>query len=401
VIRSAQFVGRRLLEARLARGLSGAALAELLDVHPSAISQYENERHAPRPDVLEQLSRQLNVPPHFFFRSVLADEPGRPMNWRSLSLASKSGRIQAEQRFRWLREIVRYVHAHLDFPEIDFPMVGLGDDPLAASLDRVEALADEVRAAWRLGDGPIEDVLLLLENHGVVVTRTSFGEHGLDAFSYWSAADALPYIVIGTDKGSFARERYDALHECGHLVMHAGLDARALSAPRAHRIVENQAFRFASALALPARPFLSDLWAPTLDAFRSLKARWKVSIGVMIYRCAELGVTTPDQTKRLWINYGRRGWRQNEPLDDLPTEEPRLLRRCFDLLISSQTKSRSEILADIALPANVIERLAGLPSGYFSEGFGSMTPLVPKLREAVAEKRTSLIEFSSKRSDRS
>lgn len=393
-----QFVGRRLTEARLARGLSGVALGELLNVSPAAISQYENGRHAPRGEVLEQISRQLNVPPHFFFRPVLKDEPGRPLFWRSLSLASKSGRVQAEQRFRWLREVVRYVHLHLDFPPIDFPVLDLGPDPLATSLDRIESLADDVRQEWRLGDGPIDDVLLLLENHGIVATRTDFGEHGLDAFSYWSAADELPYVVIGTDKGSAVRERYDALHECGHLLLHAALDTRVAASPRSHRLLENQAFRFASALALPARPFLSDLWAPTLDAFRSLKARWKVSVGVMIYRCSELGVITPDQTKRLWINYGRRGWRQGEPLDDeLPAEQPRLLRRSFDLLLSSNTKTRAEILADLALPGNVVERLVGLPTGYLTEGFGAMKPLVPRLREPASAIRSSIVEFSKHR----
>lgn len=389
-----QFVGRRLTEARLARGLSGVALGELLNVSPAAISQYENERNAPRGEVLEQISRQLNVPPHFFFRPILKDEPERPVFWRSLGLASKSGRIQAQQRFRWLREIVRYVHTHLDFPPIDFPALDVGADPLSLSLDRIESLADDVRQEWRLGDGPIDDVLLLLENHGIVVTRTDFGEHGLDAFSYWSVADGLPYVVIGTDKGSAVRERYDALHECGHLLLHSNLDNRATASPRAHRGLETQAFRFASALALPARPFLSDLWAPTLDAFRSLKARWKISIGVMIYRCSELGVITPDQTKRLWINYARRGWRQGEPLDDeLPAEQPRLLRRSFDLLISSATKTRAEILADLALPGNVVERLVGLPTGYFTEGFGTMKPLVPRLREPSGEVKTSVVEF--------
>lgn len=394
-----RFVGARLVEARLARGISGAALAELLDISTSAISQYENERIAPRPEVLEQLTRQLNVPTAFFFRNVLSEEPDRPMFWRSLGLASKAGHVQARQRFRWLREIVRYVNTHLEFPTIDLPELNIGD-PLGASLEQIESAADEVRLRWGLGDGPIEDAILLLENHGVVVTRTNFGDRGLDAFSYWSAADGLPYVVIGDDKGSAVRERYDALHELAHLLMHSKLDVKALSAKRGHRLLEDQAFRFASALALPAKPFLADLWAPTLDAFRSLKPRWKVSIGVMIHRCQELNVTTPEQTQRLWINYSRRGWRKDEPLDDMPVEQPRLLKRSFDLLVSSGTKTRAQIVTDLALPGIVIESLVGLPVGYFKDDFGTTAAFVPKLRRDDRPATiASIVDFSQARKD--
>lgn len=383
MIRTSKFVGARLVEARTARGLSGAALAEILNLSPSAISQYENEHISPRSDAVELIADKLNMPPQFFFRSTLRHE-NRPVFWRSLSLASKGGRTQAQQRFRWFREIVRYIHGHLEFPSVDLPTVDLGD-PTKISTEQIEAITDEVRLRWKLGEGPIADALLLLENHGVVVTRTSFGERGLDAFSYWSIADSLPYVVIGDDKGSACRERYDALHELGHLCLHWSLSDKAITAQKSHKLLELQAFRFASALALPARSFMSDLWAPTIDTFKSLKPRWKVSIGVMIHRCAELGVTTPEQTQRLWINYSRRGYRRDEPHDsEIPKEQPRLLRRCFDLLINSGVKSKADIVSDLALPANVIEGLSGLPAGYLNENFGSTVALGPRLRANVA-----------------
>jgi Zn-dependent peptidase ImmA (M78 family)/transcriptional regulator with XRE-family HTH domain len=398
MIRSAQFVGARLIEARIARGLSAAALAELLGISASAVSQYENQRIAPKGEVLEHLSRQLNVPAAFFFKAVLADEPERPMFWRSLGLASKANRILAEQRFRWLREIVTYVHSHLEFPPIDLPKVAPGDI-LSASLDDIEDAATATRRAWGLGAGPIDDVSLLLENHGIVVTRTALGDRGLDAFSYWSAVDGLPYVVLGTDKSSAVRSRYDALHELGHLLMHSAVDSKTAAGKRAHHTLEAQAFRYASAMALPADSFLAELWAPTLDTFLALKSKWKVSIGVMIYRCAELQVVTASQAQRLWINYSRRGWRNGEPLDErLAPEQPRLLRRCFDLLTSSGTRSRRDIVADLALPANVIEALAGLPTGYFNDDFGMTVALTPRLRQANPDaKPASVVSFDPRR----
>lgn len=46
---------------------------------------------------------------------------------------------------------------------------------------------------------------------------------------------------------------------------------------------------------------VSELWAPTLAAFRSLKERWKVSIGAMIQRAAFIEVITEEQHRRLWM----------------------------------------------------------------------------------------------------
>jgi hypothetical protein len=78
----------------------------------------------------------------------------------------------------------------------------------------------------------------------------------------------------------------------------------------------------------------------------------------------------------------------------LESERPLLIRRSFDLLLNSGTKTKADILYEIALPANVIEILAGLPSGYFTEGFGSAVAFAPKLRG------DSVVEFGRRRPER-
>jgi len=51
----------------------------------------------------------------------------------------------------------------------------------------------------------------------------------------------------------------------------------------------------------------------------------EVSIAMMIVRCGHLGLIDQSQGKRLWINYNRRGWRDEEPFDGtLKAEEPRV-----------------------------------------------------------------------------
>ena len=45
----------------------------------------------------------------------------------------------------------------------------------------IEEIATDVRRFWNLGDGPISNVTLLLENNGAIVTRTEMGADNLDA----------------------------------------------------------------------------------------------------------------------------------------------------------------------------------------------------------------------------
>ena len=130
-------------------------------------------------------------------------------------------------------------------------------------------------------------------------------------------------------------------------------------------MVEKQAQRFAGAFLLPESTF-SELFSPSLDQLLALKAKVKVSIGLMIKRASELGLVRHE--RRLWINLARRGWRLKEPLDDvLEPEAPQFIKRSIELLIERNIVPRDEMPFHLALPTNDIEKLTGLSSGYFDE----------------------------------
>ena len=60
------FVKERLTEARQARGLTKIALAEMVDVTPAAISQYENGPQTPRPEVMDKICEKLGSHTSFY-----------------------------------------------------------------------------------------------------------------------------------------------------------------------------------------------------------------------------------------------------------------------------------------------------------------------------------------------
>jgi hypothetical protein len=90
-------------------------------------------------------------------------------------------------------------------PSANFPDLNLSDDPMLLSDDEIEQAADDARRYWRMGDGPIANMILLLENQGAIVARDRLGADTLDGLSQLVSRDSRPYIVIGIDKGSPAR----------------------------------------------------------------------------------------------------------------------------------------------------------------------------------------------------
>src|SRR5205085_10668230 len=75
--------------------------------------------------------------------------------------------------------------------------------PGSLSFEAIQQLARDCRRAWGLGDGPIANVVALLESKGITLTRVNFGADQVNAFSYWNGD--RPFIFLSSDKGSAAR----------------------------------------------------------------------------------------------------------------------------------------------------------------------------------------------------
>ena len=361
------FVGARLREAREARGLTQAALSQILGTSRSAVYQYETGEVSPRPDVMARLPATLGVMPGYFFLPVV-DEPRGTVFYRSMSSATAAARAQAERRFTWLKQLVDYLERFLVFPAAKMPVLDLPEDPRTITEDYIEQAAATVRRFWGLGDGPISNVTYLLENNGTVVCRVSLGAATLDAFSEWRAFDQRPYVVLGADKDAAARSRLDAAHELGHMVLHRHVEERFLRRTPEFSLLERQAFRFGGALLLPAGAFASDFAVPTLNQLVALKSKWNVSVGAMLVRAKDLGLLPEAELTRLWRSYARRGMKRAEPLDDIvPVERPALLRQAVTLLVENGIQSRAQLRFALPIGAYDLEELAGLPEGFFED----------------------------------
>jgi Zn-dependent peptidase ImmA (M78 family) len=305
--------------------------------------------------------------------------PVETVFYRSMSAATKAARTRAEVRYSWAREIVGQVREHVELPPVSFPKFEVPTDLSRFSPVDIEEFAARTREHWRLGDSPIPHLIRIVESNGAVVVLDSLDATSLDALSQWAMPEDMPFVILNDEKGSAARSRLDLAHEIGHLVMHRGFPQDYLKRTPQFRQMEEQAFRFGAAFLLPEKPFLDDLYSVSLESFRLLKAKWKVSIGMMIRRVQDLGVVDEAAAQRLWMNYSRRGWRLREPLDDeLPVESPTLLARAIEFMFSERLQNREQFFQEAALDIKDISRLAGLSPDVF-------TPEEPVVNRRVLE----------------
>lgn len=331
-----QFRPERLQLAREAAGLQRNELAERLDLSASAVGQFEGGRARPAPETVLRLALALGVPPEFFAGPAPVLVPAEQCHFRR-----QRGSAQAEQRrVRALGALALELVEHLD-TRVEWPPERLST--LAHPLDRAsdeEAAAAAVREAWGLGDGPLADVVGLLEREGVVVLEAAGHSARLDAFSAW--VEQRPVVFLSTDKQSGSRRRFDAAHEFAHLLLHAGRTPGETGTERA-------ADRFASALLLPREAFAAEcprrlVWAE----LRALKRRWKVSLAALVRRAHTVGIYSEATYRRACVQLNRRGWREREP-DEPPLERPRTLMRALVLLQQAGCPPE-DIAATLGLP---------------------------------------------------
>jgi Zn-dependent peptidase ImmA (M78 family)/transcriptional regulator with XRE-family HTH domain len=342
----ALFDGERLTLARLYRGLRKGDVAQAIGVTAASVGQYEQGRTRPSAPVLAALALHLGFPPDFF-------EKGRPLSrvheaeahFRRLRATTKRERDGLLARLSLLAELVLHVEQRVELPAVNIPeaIVEPGD------LDSAEAAANRVRQEWGLGQGPIDNMVKLLETKGAIVTRPTVDTSDIDAFSTW--VQGRPVVVLANDKTDAGRSRFDAAHELGHLVMHQDA-APGLQA------LERQAQRFAAAFLLPAESLRRELptyvrWGTYFD----LKLRWRVSIAALLYRARTLGVLSADSYQRAQIHIARQGWKTAEPVDLGPPEEPRLLPRALELISSALNVQLDDIGHDMRLPTDVFQSL--------------------------------------------
>ncbi len=351
----------RLREAREARGLSLDDLAKKLGVTRQVVYKYEHGLFHPRPDTIARLCTVLRIPPVFFLQPSPEPELNPIFLRHFKSKTSTKYLTAANRQLRWAQQFVTILDEHVVLPEVNFPNFFPPSDPREIPNEKIEQSATALRRHWKLGDGVIPNVIRLVENNGCIVIRQIIDCETIDAFSQWTI-NGRPFIIIDCRKVSSTHRRFDVAHELGHLVLHRSLDKRFVEANAdTHRLIEEQAFRFAGAFLLPEITFRHTVPYVTLDTLLLAKPQWRASVAAMLRRARDLDMVDTEMAKRYWINRTRRGWQKGEPFDDqIPFEEPQVLANALRALKDSDSEEVTRLCADVGLYGSDIARYAGL-----------------------------------------
>ena len=349
-------VPSRIKQARVSRGYSMGELAELIDVTRQAISQYEMGKAWPSVSVVVRLSDILKYPVRFFYKEIpTKDNESSAVFFRSRKTAAVKEKAACIEKVSIFSEINSYLCKFIDFPEVNLPRINYDYYVEEASLEKIQQYASTLREHWKLGNGPIENLTVVVQQNGIMQSCINMNYAKVDGLSVWY--NGIPYIFMSKDKESNARLRFGIAHELGHLLMHADIFSEEdIKKKVINDKLEHEANLFAAAFLLPEETFSRDIYSTSLDHFIQLKRKWNVSIAAMITRCQTLGILTDNQVKYLSDQLWKRGYRRREPLDDIiPMERPFAHKQAFELLLDNNLVTVSQIVDEIGCYASEIE----------------------------------------------
>ncbi|WEV58423.1 XRE family transcriptional regulator [Bifidobacterium sp. ESL0728] len=295
------FDGKRLKNRRERRGLTKKSLAQEAGVNQRYITEWEESEGqvVPNEKQLVKLAKALDTDVRYFSMPWVGGVGEKNISFRAPTKMSRRNINAAVAFAQDGKEIGDWISSNYDCPKPDLPEINAIDtSPEHAAL--------LVREAWGLGQAPIANMVRLLELHGVFVFSAN-GTAGIDfdAFSFFS--DYRPYVFLSTNK-SPERDRFDAAHELGHLLLHQHNDE--LSSKER----EQEANDFASAFLMPRSGLLAQIpYSLSFEKIKVLKKGWGVAASALCVRLHKLDVLTDWTYHALFVRLSKEGYRAGEP----------------------------------------------------------------------------------------
>ena len=284
--------GARLKNARVINGMSMDDLCAKMNnlVSKQTISKYESGKMLPNSTNLIALANALNVRPDYLLRpfTVSLDK----IEFRKKSKMSVKEEKAIKEKIR--DKIERYIEVE--------EILGISSDFINPILQNaviapsdVCRIAEQLKAAWQLGQDGIPYIIEMLEEHCVKVIEMD----APDTFDGLSGiiGDRKPIIVLNKNF-PVERKRFTAMHELGHLLLDFD-DALP------QKDVERFCNLFANEMLISQDVFKKLLGVSrhdiSLNELRAIQSNYGISVEAQMFKAKQLGIISESRYKYFCI----------------------------------------------------------------------------------------------------
>jgi Zn-dependent peptidase ImmA (M78 family) len=315
---SSKNLGKRLERARKASGFGLRKLGELVNLSHMAISKYEKGALTPSSDILLKLAQALGVSVEFFLRpeTITLGE----IKFR------KRPRLRKKTEKKIKEQVADQIERRLELENL-YPTPPIQSFKIPDILprrihdyDQIEEMANKLRTHWKLGRSPIQELVDVLECHGIRVFIVDYDEKLFDGLA--TLVNDQPIIVINSNWPG-DRQRFTLAHELGHFVLQGKLSKKLDEEKSCHR--------FAGAFLLPKETLIQTIGKlRTSIEWRELallKEEFKISMHAICYRLRDTNIIKESHFNSLIFFFNQKGWNKQEPGNKMPSEKTHIFKQ--------------------------------------------------------------------------
>jgi Zn-dependent peptidase ImmA (M78 family)/DNA-binding XRE family transcriptional regulator len=331
--------------ARESRGINQSELANRIGFAPAFMSKLEKGDAPLSEDHLKAISDITRYPISFFYQE--GDIVPENIAYRKRETVAQKVLTIINARVNIVRLHVKHLSEELGIPMPIIPTIQTNE---AMSPSKV---AQEIRKAWGIKKGIIDNMVDLVERNNISVKLADFGTERVDSRTVLTD-NKYPIIVL--NKVLLGdRQRFSLAYQLGHLVMHT-------YKPVDWNIdVSHEANLFAAEFLMPEKEIRDEFKdGVTLALLAELKRKWKVSMISLLYRADDLGFLTDNQKRYLVQQFNDKKIRRREPVElDVAMEQPKLFRQWIAYLKKKKKLDAAGMATELHLHTDEFVELYG------------------------------------------